>query len=525
MANKILLCISSLQTVAAYWRGNSIVRGEVFPNDESGLEAFAEFLKSTGTALAYVATDTVEEDYRFDTLPHATGSDRAALLDRKIRQYYRSTRFVSALSRGRTSDKRRDDRYLFAALTNPGLVDPWLTAIAHHGSPVAGVYLASMLTAALLPKLGITQPRVLIAAPHRSGLRLTFYKGGEFFSSRLTRAIPQDANDAAQMLVTELSNTRMYLSTLNLDSIDEPLSVVFLDSDDTLGAVVEHIAAGGHGLDCTSINRATLVQQLQISPQHLALALETIYLRSMAEMPPAANLAPATITAGHRLLQQKYAIYAATAALGAAGMLWTGYNLWNIHDATQDTADVARRTAAAQLQYKEITRTFPAAPTTSDNLIKAVNLYQQVVKLVRSPQPMMQLVSRAMESSPEIFLQEISWQYGMDRPQAASGTAVAAARTSKAANPTAAPESEGFRQSGILSGEIRPFQGDYRAAIESVNRIAERLARDPAVADVKVTKLPLNVNSELTLSGNTRDAGEQAGVADFKIVLTLKPNV
>ena len=129
-----------------------------------------------------------------------------------------------------------------------------------------------------------------------------------------------------------------------------------------------------------------------------------------------------------------------------------------------------------------------------------------------------------MEASPEIFLQEISWHYGIDRPEAGSGKPVAAARTSKPANPTAAPESEGFRQSGILSGEIRPFQGDYRAAIESVNRIAERLARDPAVADVKVTKLPLNVNSELTLSGNTRDAGEQAGVADFKIVLTLKPN-
>ncbi len=516
MANKILLCVSSLQAVVAHWRGNSLARCEVFPADESGLAAFAEFLKSAGHALAYVAADTVEEDYRFDTLPHATGADRAALLDRKIRQYYRSTRFVSALSRGRADDKRRDDRYLFAALTNPALADPWLNVIAEHRVPVAGVYLASMLTATLLAKLGLSLPRVLVAAPHHSGLRLTFYRDGEFYSSRLTRAVPQNAVDAAAMLLTELSNTRMYLSTLNHDTIDEPLPVVFLDRDGNVGEAIKDLTVDAHGLQCICINRETLMQKLQLSAPHLDLALETIYLRLLAETPPTANLAPATITAGHRLLQRKQSIYAASAALGAVGLLWTGYNLWNLHEATQEAADAARRTATVQQQYKEITQTFPAAPTTSDNLIKAVDIYQKVVKSVRSPKPFMALVSRALDASPEIFLQEISWQYSADRPEAAS----AAARAAPA--PANSPDTQGLRQSGIVSGEIRPFQGDYRAAIESVNRVAERLSRDPAVADVKVIKLPLNVNSELALTGNTRDAAEQAGIADFKIAVTLK---
>ena len=379
-----------------------------------------------------------------------------------------------------------------------------------------------MLTSALLPKLGINLPRVLVAAPHSSGLRLTFYKDGEFCTSRLTRTIPQDANDAAQMLVTELSNTRMYLSTLNLDSLDEPLNVVFLDRDDRLDAVVEHIAADGHGLDCSCINRETLIRQLQVSPQYLDLALETIYLRLMAEKPPIANLAPASITAGHRLLQRKSTLYAASAAIGLAGMVWTGYNLWTIQHSIQETADAARRTAAAQLQYKEITRTFPAAPTTSENLLKAVGIYQQVVKSVRSPQPFLQIVSRAIDASPEIFLQEISWSYGTERPDAA-GTLVSGSgsRTAKPAGPS---NSEGLRQSGSVSGEVRPFQGDFRAAIASINRVAERLARDPVVAEVKVIKLPLNVNPELALSGNTRDAADQSGAAEFKLLLTLKPN-
>jgi hypothetical protein len=525
MANKILLCISSAQTVAAHWQGGRLQRCEVYPPDEDGLAAFGEFLKSTGRALAYVAADTVEEDYRFETLPHATGSDRASLLERKMRQYYRGTRFVSALPRGRTGDKRRDDRYLFSALTNPALVDPWLAAIAAHGSPVAGVYLASMLTAALLPRLNITLPRVLVAAPHRSGLRLTFYRDGEFCTSRLTRVIPDDSRDAAHRLATELAHTRMYLSTLNLDTIDEPLPVVFLDRDDTLAPLVKQIGreteAQAQGLECVCIDRATLTRQLQISPQHLDLALETIYLRLMADQPPPANLAPTTITAGYRLFQRKAALYAASAAVGVAGVAWTAYNLWHSHDLNQQSGDAARRTATAQAQYKEITRTFPAAPTSSDNLIKAVTIYQQVVKSVRSPQPFMQMVSRAIEPSPEIFLQEIAWHYGTERPEAATANLPARNVNVK---PAAAPDAGGLWQSGTLTGEIRPFQGDFRAAIASIQRVARRLEQDPAVAEVKVIKLPLNVNPELALSGNTRDVTDQPGTAEFKIAIWLKPD-
>ena len=40
------------------------------------------------------------------------------------------------------------------------------------------------------------------------------------------------------------------------------------------------------------------------------------------------------------------------AAVGAAGALWTGYNFWRVHDASQETADAARRTAARPTSRK-----------------------------------------------------------------------------------------------------------------------------------------------------------------------------
>ena len=519
MANKILLFISPAHVVAAHWRSGKLARCDVFSPDENGIAAFAGWLKTAGSAPAYLVADTVEEDYRFETLPHATGSDRASLLDRKIRHYYRSTRFVSTLFRGRVGDKRRDDRYLFSALTNPALVDEWVTAIVQHGSPVAGVYLAPTLTAGLMAKLKITLPRVLVAAPHQSGLRLTFFSNGEFCTSRLTRPIPKDPHDAAQMLERELSNTRLYLSTLHLDGIDETLSVVFLDREDRLAAITGQINAAGHGLECICVDRATLIRELPLSAQHLDLALETIYLGVLAEDPPMANLAPATVTAGFQLLRRKTMLYAASAAVGLAGLCWSGYNLWHAIDMKQQASDAMRQAAAAQVQYKDITRTFPTAPTTSENLIKAVSVYREVVKTVRSPQSFMQIVSRALDAQPEVFLQELSWHYGTDPLDTGSSPSATGAPVQ-----TAGTNSETLRQRGMLIGEIRPFQGDFRAAISSINRVAERLARDPAVAEVKVVKLPLNVNPELALNGDTRDSADAAGIAEFKIMLTLKPN-
>ena len=72
---------------------------------------------------------------------------------------------------------------------------------------------------------------------------------------------------------------------------------------------------------------------------------------------------------------------------------------------------------------------------------------------------------------------------------------------------------------------MRTFRGDYRAAIETINAFAKRLAADPAVAEVRVVKLPLNINPALALSGNTLDTRDPSGTADFRLLLVLKADL
>ena len=153
MADKLLIAISAQGATAAFWRGNRIRDCFSFADDEAGRAGFRDHLESFQGVPAHIMVDAVEEDYRFETLPRAFGSDRAEMVARKLRQYYRNTPYMTASLLGRDAGKRRDDRYLFSALTNPELIEEWLKAVAARGLPVAGIYLLPMLSGTLVEKL------------------------------------------------------------------------------------------------------------------------------------------------------------------------------------------------------------------------------------------------------------------------------------------------------------------------------------------------------------------------------------
>src|SRR5688572_6169877 len=113
MREKLLICVSALQATAAVWRAGKIVQLEQFAHDENGLADFREFLVPHPRVPVLLMVDAVEEDYRFETLPHSWGAERTQMVARKLKQHYRNTPYIGAWLQGRETGKRRDDRYLF----------------------------------------------------------------------------------------------------------------------------------------------------------------------------------------------------------------------------------------------------------------------------------------------------------------------------------------------------------------------------------------------------------------------------
>src|SRR5687768_14823207 len=162
MADRLLICISAEQAAVAISRNGRLGRCRTFRNDEQGREIFDRFLAGMHNVPVHVMVDVVEEDYRFELLPHARGRDRSELIDRRLRQLYRNTPYCAAVLQGRDPGKRRDDQYLFIALINPELAENWLTQIRSHDLPVAGVHLLPVVAEPLSQKIAPSTANLLL---------------------------------------------------------------------------------------------------------------------------------------------------------------------------------------------------------------------------------------------------------------------------------------------------------------------------------------------------------------------------
>src|SRR5262245_39159697 len=332
MAEKLLVAVSAQSATVARWRGTRLADCQQFGNDAGGLAAFREYLTALPDVPAHVMVDAVEEDYRFETLPHAYGPDRAQMAARKLRQHYRNTAYMTAWRVGRDTGKRRDDQYLFSALTNPDLITDWLAAIVDRGLPVEGIYLLPLVSALLPEKLNATAPNLLIVAQHASGLRLTFFRDRQFRLSRLTRGESGRTDTRARYFAEEISNTRLYLHALRTLTLDEHLSVLLLDRGDELDEVTQGIARENPSLDCMRVGRRDLAARLGLAEPLLDVSPYTLYLQLLGLKRPESNLAPDTVTVGYRRYRARRAIYAASGALALGGAVWAGANLYQMFD-------------------------------------------------------------------------------------------------------------------------------------------------------------------------------------------------
>ena len=524
MADKLLIGISIQGATVAEWRGRRLADCQTFSQDEEGLAGFKEYLSQHRNVPVHIMADAVEEDYRFETLPHTSGRDRADMVGRKLRQHYRNTPYMAAWLLGRDAGKRRDDRFLFSALTNPDLVSDWLQAVVARGLPVAGIYLLPMVSAELLDKFNEKAPNLLLVAQHAGGLRLTFFRERQFRLSRLTRGDSGRAENRVRYFAEEISNTRLYLHALRTMTLDEPLRVLLIDRSDDLAEVTAGVSRENPSLDCVRFGRQELVSCLGISESVMDASPYTVYLHLLGLREPASNLAPASVTAGYKRHQARRGIYAAAGAVAGAAMVWTGFNLYGMMTLRGNTQDAARQTATLAAQYREVTRQFPRAPASAENLKKAVEIARKLRASTHNPQRMMTLVSRAIAASPTIIIKQLGWKYGATAIEANLQSSRPAAGEGPAQSPGTGPAAARM-ESALIEGEIRPFRGDYRSAINTINRFADRLGEEPDVAEVRVVKLPLNVNPTLALSGNTLDNPEQSATAtaEFALLVLLKP--
>ena len=95
MKHSLLLFLSADRLHAQLMADGKIALQRDFTDTSDGRGNFVSFLQ-TARCPTYLLTDLIEEDFRHETIPHLSGSSRAALLQRKFDQFYRGTPFHKA---------------------------------------------------------------------------------------------------------------------------------------------------------------------------------------------------------------------------------------------------------------------------------------------------------------------------------------------------------------------------------------------------------------------------------------------
>jgi hypothetical protein len=498
MKRCLLLFLSADRLHVQLMAGGKITVQHEFSDSPDDHDRFNDFLK-TVKCQAYLLTDLIEEDFRHEIVPHLTGKNRRALLQRKFDQFYRNTPFQQATLLQRKKTGRRDDDMLFSALTNPALITPWLNIMLAQQIPLAGIYSVSQISAPLT-KDHPSNHLLLISWEKYSGLRQTYFIEHRLQISRLTST--HDELSFQDAVVRELSRTYEYLKNLSLLPPGETLDVRLLGHRNDLLQLQMKLPRNAE-IRYDFIELADLAQHLNIKYRFTDSDASQIFLHLLAVNPPGCSYAKPEHTHYNTLWQLRRALNVASATLLMGCLLWGGANTWYGKNIEKQTAILKEPLQKIEEQTQQITRAFPNTQASPSDMKSAVSITHNLKRLAPTPHTILQPISAALSQYPQIMLDELSWQMGM------TGQANAID-----------PESH-YAQTITLTGHLTDFATNYRAALNYLERFEHELAAQGY--RVAALKKPLDVSASGNIAGQ-REASENT--LGFSLQLSrLKPPV
>lgn len=492
--HRLILLATPRQIGVLDWRPGQMHWLGEYAADTAGLAAFRQVVVRHAQLPALLVVDTVDEDYRSEILPHVQGGARDELLARKLKQVFRNARFIGAWRQAREAGGRRDDRYLLAALTDNDWLTPWLGVLHRERVPLYGITPLALAYQHLLGKLRAQEPHTLLACRLSSGLRLSYYHNGLLRFSRLIGGdtptqLPGNAAD-------EIAKTQLYLTGQRILPREARLHVLLLDPSGQLDSAQAPLNAdpafGTRRVDLSSLARA-----LRIPEDFLAATPEVMPLAAIAGETLQLNLAPPELLQRHTEFRWRRGLHAAAGAIALLGLGITAAYWLHAQDLDGQAQQLAQQRRQLDARYQAIARTFPAEVTAPEQLAQTVSLAHQLDGRAVDATALLAAIGLAMNAAPEIALENLGW-------------------TDQTLTPAGSAEIR-------LDAAVTEFDGNYRTAMQRIERFTHVLQSVPALHDVRLRTAPVNADPGTTLTGKTLDANAgQSPVARFSLDLRYR---
>ena len=511
MAKRLILYLSADEHYLYRAERAALELEAKFSADEAGLNAFRDYLRGARGALFAVLADLAGEDFHEEQIPYLRGSDREALLARRLAQRYRDTRLAAALSLGQgLTPERRNERVLLASFTNTQQLSQWLDVLEEAGARLAGVYSAPLVAPALATALGARDARLLLVSANRAGLRQCYIEKGRLRFARLERMGELAPQALAGFLRSETQRLVQYLVTLRaLPREPGPMQVLVI-APPGRRALFEQALHSDARLTFRTIDHADALRAVKLRRLPDGVGAEALFVHLAAQKPPREQFANRDERRRYLLWQLQRGIVAAGAAAFCLCAL-VGGSRWldvlNVRSATAEQRELAR--TAAQ-QYARITSSFPVTDTSTENLKAAVVEFRRIAERASSPETAFKHISRVLQKYPQLELDALRWSVGKPGEVRLP--------TPRAQPPGAAAEPVDTLMVVEISGRVNATQrNDYRAITAQVQSFAAALTGEGY--ELVRTQLPFDVTSEGVLSGDIGSSTESGEAPRFTVVL------
>ena len=521
MAEPSLLFVTSDGVFAYSWLQGRTAKEAEFPPDENGRRQFAQFAAQLAARRRPVMmlVDLVEEDFRFDVVPHVLGSERRLLLERKLDQFYRSTPFRHAEIREREKEGRRDDRILFSAITNPTWISPWAELLLQHEIPLRGVY-SVPLVSQQIAKLTGGEDVLLLTWEQRAGVRQTYFKGSHVSFSRLTPLAA--GSQFALTVVTETARTLQYLQSLSLLPPEAPLQVVVVCSAKDRQDLSSRLKSTQR-VRYVFLDIGELAAKVEFRTPVTDSDCTQLLLHLLAKTRPANQYGTEQYIHFHALGELRRFGALAAGLIAAGFVLWAALDLYQGWTLSQRASDLRLQAQTLDNQYRAITSTFPQTPMSASEMRNLVLNMRALTGATPMPADVLAQIGEALSQFPGIQLNKISWQVTANPDSVRTGVAQAGASPQPQPGagmlrPAAAPR---LYRVVLLSGEISPFDQNFRAALDKVEALQAELTR--LGMSVVPLELPLDLRPQAALAGDLAATAAAGRRATFALKIVQEP--
>ncbi|MDP1526636.1 MAG: hypothetical protein Q8M20_12560 [Rhodocyclaceae bacterium] len=491
--------------------GSAVNRGEHFPADESGYERFAHFLRGHDKWLYTLLADVAEEGFQLEDIPFSSGKDRAAIIKRKLGQYYYGTPFSLARSEGRLKQGRRDERLLLMALTQPQTLDPWLLRLDEAQVALQGIYSLPQLAAQLLSEDASAQQ--LLIAPTPAGLRQVFFDHRQLRLSRQTPLATGSAQETAIATATEAGKMHQYLAGQRLIDRQKPLAVRVVAHPDQVSALRERC----QDTDTLHFDIIDLLQEstrLGLRKYDGKLHAGMLFCHLLVKKSPSEQFALPAQRRFFRLWQIRFTLNTVSALILAGGLLFATKLFLDTLDFQTEIQQIEQQTRLDQQRYDATLEALPKIPLTTDNLRALVTRFEAESRRAQGMGPTLAQLSQSMERFPDISLDKLEWQL-LEKLE------VTTAVTPFPGSTTLASLGSGpFAQLTINARLPVSLASMQTAQIDRVNAFFQDLAQTPDTV-VLIQQMPVDAQSTTTLKSDQERGTPEAPRFAFRLIRKL----